>query len=53
MAQCFFTTSTTELRATAASSGISELGALLKEVIAAEKTCDTDEGEVPPVRIGC
>ena len=47
--QCFFTTSTTELRETAASSGITELGTLLKEVIATEKTCDTDEGEALPV----
>ena len=48
MLQCFFTTSTTELRETAASSGITELGTLLREVIATEKTCDTDEGEAPP-----
>ena len=47
MLQCFFTTSTTELRETAASSGITELGTLLREVIATEKSCDTDEGEAP------
>jgi len=40
----FYTASTTELRQTAASTGISGLGELLQQVSAAEKTRDTEEG---------
>ena len=44
--QCFCMVSTTGLRETAACSGISGLGELLQLVMAGEKTCDADEGEV-------